>query len=205
METTALELVPAALRLRGEAFATLLAQPGFGLRGALLVVFLAGLSTAIGQSVVLFANHVSPRRFAASLVVQAALFVLTYMAWAATVWAVASLLLGRAPPFAAAAAAIGLAYAPQLLSFLVLAPFLGGPFGALLSVWTLLTTLLATSVAFELGRGETLLVAFAGWLVAEALQRTVGRPVVWIGRRIRYAVAGTELRPLGAPDGPRRR
>ena len=204
MEATALELVPAAMRLQSDAFQTLLAQPRFGLRGALLVVFLAGLSSAIGQSVMLFANRVSPRRFAASLVVQAALFVLTFLAWAATVWAVGSLLMGRAPPFAAAAAAIGLAYAPQLLSFLVLAPFLGGPFSVVLSVWTLLATLLATSVAFDLQRGETLVVAFAGWLAAEALQRTVGRPIARIGRRIRHAVAGTELRPLEPPPWRRR-
>lgn len=203
MEATALDLVPGALRLQAEAFQTLLAQPRFGLRGALLVVFLAGLSSAIGQSVVLFANRVSPRRFAASLLLQAVLFVLTFLLWAATVWAVASGLMSRTPPFAAAAAAIGLAYAPQLLSFLALAPFLGGPFSVVLSVWTLLSTLLATSVAFDLSRGETLVVAFAGWLASEVLRRTVGRPVVSIGRRIRHAVAGTELRPLDPPSGQR--
>jgi len=204
MESSALELVPHVLRLQPEAFRTLLAQPGHGLRGALLVVFLAGLSTAIGQSVMLFANRVSPRRFAASLVVQALLFVVTFLAWAGTVWATAALLLGGPPPFAAAAAAIGLAYAPQLLAVLILAPFLGGPFGVALSIWTLLTTLLATSVAFDLTRSETVVVAFAGWLAAQALQHTVGRPLARIGRWIRHRVAGTELRPLPTPpDWPR--
>lgn len=203
MDATALDLVPAALRLQPDAFRALLDQPRFGLRGALLIVFLAGLSTAVGQSVMLFANRVSPRRFAASLLVQAVLFVATFVAWAATVWVTAGLLTsGAPPPFAAAVAAIGLAYAPQLFAFLVLAPFLGGPFGVVLSVWTLLATLLATSVAFGLDRWETLLVAFTGWLVANVLQRTVGRPLGLLGRWIRHRVAGTELRPLHAPRRP---
>jgi hypothetical protein len=201
MELTALDLIPGALSLDAEAFRTLLGRPGHGLRGALVIVFLAGLSTAVGQSVMLFANRVSPRRFAASLLVQALLFVLTFLVWAATVWQVAMLQTGQPVAFAAAAAAIGLAYAPQLFNALVLTPYLGTGVGVVLSVWTLLATLQATAVAFDLGPSETLLVALAGWLVAQLLQRTVGRPVARIGRWVRHVVAGTVLRPFDPPPG----
>lgn len=201
MELSAIDLVPNALRLDPEAFRTLLARPDGGLRGALAIVFLAGLSTALGQSVMLFANRVSPRRFVASLFLQALLFVAAFLAWSATVWLTALLLLDRPAPYATAVAAIGLAYAPQLLGFLVLAPFLGGPFGVVLSVWTLLATLVATSVAFDLGRGETVVVAFAGWLVAQALLRTVGRPLARFGRWVRHLVAGTVLEPIPSVTG----
>ncbi len=201
MELTALDLIPAALALDADAFATLLARPRFGLRGALVIVFLAGLSTEFGQSVVLFANRVSPRRFVATLLVQALLFVLTFLAWVATVWLVGTLLMGRPVPFAAAAATIGLAYAPQLLNFLVLTPYLGSGVGVALSVWTLLATLVAIAVTFDLGQGETVLVALAGWLVAQALERTVGRPVARIGHWVRRLAAGTELRPFDPPPG----
>lgn len=198
MEFTALDLVPNALRLQPDAFRTLLSRPDAGLRGALAIVFLAGLSAALGQSVMLFANRVSPRRFVASLFVQALLFVAGFLAWTATVWTTAMLLMDRPAPFTPAVAAIGLAYAPQLLGFLVLTPFLGGPFGVVLSVWTLLATLVATSVAFDLTRSETILVAFAGWLVAQALQRTVGRPLARLGRWVRHRVAGTVLVSIAA-------
>lgn len=204
MLVTALDLIPPALALRPEAFQELLTRPMFGLQGALVIVFLAGVSTSFGQSVVLFANHVSPRRFVASLLVQAVLFMLTFLAWSATVWWTAVLLTGRPAPFAAAAAAIGLAYAPQLFNFLVLTPYLGNGVGAALSVWTLLATLQAVGVTFDLTRAETLLVAVAGWLAAQALQRTVGRPVARIGRWVRHAVAGTSLDPREPPGlGPR--
>jgi hypothetical protein len=197
----ALDLVPRILTLDAEAFAVLLARPGYGLRGALVIVFLAGLSTELGQSVMLFANRVSPRRFLATLLVQAILFVLTFLTWVATVWLVGSSLVGRPAPFAAAAAAIGLAYAPQLLSFLVLTPYLGSGVRVVLSIWTLLATLLAVGVTFELTRGETALVALAGWLVAEVLQRTIGRPLARLGRWVRHQAAGTELRPFEPPPG----
>ncbi len=204
MTPVALDLIPNALALQPEAFEALLSRPGFGLRGALAIVFLAGLSTSFGQSVVLFANHVSPRRFVASLLVQALLFVLTFLAWSATVWVAALVLLDRPAPFAAAAAAIGLAYAPQLFNFLVLTPYLGNGVGAALSVWTLLATLVALGVAFDLSRSETLIVAIIGWLAAQALQRTVGRPVTRLGRRLRHAVAGRKLDPVEPPGlGPR--
>ncbi len=204
MEITALDLIPSTLALDAEAFRALLARPGYGLRGALLIVFLAGVATAFGQSVMLFANHVSPRRFVASLLVQALLFVVTFLVWAATVWGVATLLMGRPAAFAAAAAAIGLAYAPQLFSFLVLTPYLGNGIGWVLSLWTLLATLQATAVTFDLTRFETVLVALAGWLVAQVLQRTIGRPVARVGRWLRHQVAGKELRPFEPPGlGPR--
>ena len=199
MELSALDLVPSALRVQPEAFRELLARPDGGLRGALAIVFLAGLSTALGQSVMLFANRVSPRRFLASLLLQAVLFLAAFVAWTATVWLTAMLLLDRPVGYPTVVAAIGLAYAPQLLGFLVLAPFLGGPFGIVLSVWTLLATLVATSVAFDLGRSETVVVAFAGWLVAQALLRTIGRPLARFGRWIRHLVAGTVLEPIPAP------
>ncbi len=198
---TAVDLIPGSLALDAEAFQTLLARPGYGLRGALVIVFLAGLSTEFGQSVVLFANRVSPRRFLATLLVQAILFVLTFLAWVTTVWLVGTALMGRPIAFAAATAAVGLAYAPQLLNFLVLTPYFGNGVGVALSVWTLLATLQAVGVTFELTRNETVLVALAGWLVAQLLQRTVGRPVARLGRWIRHRVAGTELQPFEPPPG----
>jgi hypothetical protein len=95
----------------------------------------------------------------------------------------------------------GWRYAPQLLSFLVLTPYLGSGVRVVLSIWTLLATLLAVGVTFELTRGETALVALAGWLVAEVLQRTIGRPLARLGRWVRHQVAGTELRPFEPPPG----
>jgi len=187
-------IVRDALALRPAAFAAALALGDAGLRLALLVVFLAGLSTAVGQSVTLFAHHVSPRRFAATLLVQALLFTGGFLAWSAAVWFVAGTLFERPQPLAVAVTATGLAYAPQLLGVFALVPYFGTPLATLLSVWTLVATLMATAAAFELGAGGAVLAAVLGWSLAQALQRTVGAPIVRIGRAVRRLVAGADVR-----------
>jgi hypothetical protein len=187
-------IVADVLALRHEAFAAALADGRAGLRLGLLVVFLAGLSVAVGQSVILFAHRVSPRRFAATLLVQALLFLAAFVTWSAAVWFVAGTFFGSSRPLSLAIAAIGLAYAPQLLSFFVLTPYFGTPIGTVLSVWSLLATLMATAVAFDLAVTEAAAAAGLGWLLAQALQRTVGRPIVRIGRAVRHAVAGVDVR-----------
>lgn len=197
----AVDLVLGALALDPDAFRTLLASEAARHRFGLAVVVLAGLSLALGQSVALFAERVSPRRFAATLLVQALLFAASFLAWAASTWAVARLAFGAALPLRDVVAAVGLAHAPQLFGAFVLTPYLGTPLHTALSVWTLLAVLVATAVTFGVSLGQAVVAGAGGWLLTLLLQRTVGAPIVRWGRRLRTWVAGT--RP-GAPepDGP---
>ena len=98
----ALDLIGQALRLRPEAFALLETQLG-GLRLALWVVFFAGLSSALGQSLALFVNRVTPRRLIAGLVVSAGIF---------AIWLVAGQLFDRDRLFRCGAG-VGLATPPN--------------------------------------------------------------------------------------------
>lgn len=192
--TTPLELVRGALALDPGAFRALLAPAGADPRLGLAVVYLAGLSLALGQSVALFAQRVSRRRFASTLAVQAALYLAAFLVWAVSVWWVARVGFDAARPLRDVVAVVGLAYAPQLFGVLVLAPYLGGPLQALLSVWTLLATLVAATTVFGLTLPQAVACSGGGWLLSQLLQRTVGRPVVRAGRRVRAWVAGV------APD-----
>ncbi|MBW6456012.1 MAG: hypothetical protein K0A98_08990 [Trueperaceae bacterium] len=197
--TTPLDLVRGALALDPEAFRALLAPAAADPRLGLAVVYLAGLSLALGQSVVLFAERVSPRRFVSTLAVQAALFLAAFMVWAVSVWWVARVGFDAARPLRDVVAVVGLAYAPQLFGVLVLAPYLGGPLQALLSVWTLLATLVAASAVFGLTLAQAVACTAGGWLLSQLLQRTLGRPVVRAGRRVRAWVAGIAPDARGAP------
>jgi hypothetical protein len=192
--TNALDLVLGALALDRGAFEALLgAGPQRPPVGG-WVVFGAGLSIAIGQSVALFAVRVSPRRFGASLLVQALLFAASFLVWALSTWWVARLGFDAFAPWRDVVVAIGLAHAPQLLGAFALAPYFGQPLGALLSAWTLASAIVATSVTFGLDLRQAALCAAGGWLLSQLLQRTVGRPVVSVGRRIRNWVVGADPR-----------
>jgi hypothetical protein len=188
----ALDLVHGAFALDRTVFAALLEagtqRPPVGT----WVLFGAGLSFAIGQSVALFAVRVSPRRFAASLLVQALLFAASFFVWALATWGVAWALFDAARALRDVVAVIGLAHAPQLLGALVLAPYFGTPLAALLSAWTLAATIVATSAVFGLALPEAIACAAAGWLISQVGQRTVGRPLLRLGRRVRNWVVGAD-------------
>jgi hypothetical protein len=166
-----------------------------GARFGLAVVLAAGLATAVGQSIALFAVGVRPRRFAASLLVQAALFAIGFLTWATSTWAIATVAFEATVTWRATVAATGLAHAPQLFGAFVLVPYFGTAIGGLLSVWTLLAVWVATAAAFDLSAPQALASSVGGWLLVHVVQRTVGLPLARLSRRLRRAVAGTELRP----------
>lgn len=198
MEPGTLELIGGALRLQAEAFAALELRSG-GVRFALWVVLLAGLSSALGQSLVLFVNQVRPHRLVSSLLLSALLFALSFLFWVASIWLVAEQMFGRERPFVTAVRTVGLAYAPQLFGFFSLTPYFGGAIATMLSIWALLATLVATSVAFDLTLPAAAVCTAVGWLLLFLAQRTVGRPLIWLARRLRQAVAGTRLDPYHTP------
>lgn len=186
------ELTRQALLLREHAFHVIQALAS-GSSLALVIVLLAGLSTAVGQSVVLFVNRVKPRRFVVSLLVSSSLYVFVYLFWALSIWLVGRYLLGSEQSLARVARAVGLGYAPQLFNFLAFMPYFGGPVGALLSLWSLLAILVGVQMAFEVTLWQALLASGAGWLVLQALQRTVGRPLMMLSRWLQRRAAGVEL------------
>ena len=186
-----LDAVIAAWSLDPEAFR----GAATGARFGVAVVLAAGLSIAVGQSLALFAVGVRPRRFAASLLVQAALFSIGFLTWATTTWVVATVGFGGAGTWAATVAATGLAHAPQLFGAFVLVPYFGTAIGGLLSVWTLLAVWVATAGAFDLNATQALAASVGGWLLVHVLQRTIGRPLARLSRSLRRTVAGAELRP----------
>lgn len=191
----ALGLITGALGLSREAFRTLLEGQVAPLRLGLFVTFFGGLSLAAGQSVALFALRVSRRRLGLSLLLQAALYLASFLLWTWSVWLVGSFGFGGERAYVEVAAAIGLAHAPQLFGLLALTPYLGVPLQGLLNAWTLLATLVATTVLFDVSPVQATLCVAGGWLLVQVAQRLVGRPFTSLGVWLRRAATGTELRP----------
>lgn len=182
----ALALDPAVYRL--------LAENGQGLGIALLVVALAGLSEGVGQSIVLFLNRITPRRFLLSLILSAATHAVGYLFWAATIWLVGMRLFGRGDAFVVVARAVGLAYAPQLFGFFILTPYLGSLFSLIISVWTLLATVIAIHAGLELTLWQAVACSGVGWLLVQIGRRTLGRPLLAFERWAENRAAGVPLR-----------
>lgn len=176
-----------------------------------LIVVLAGLSEALGQSLVLFASRVKPRRFVLSLLFSASIYAFSFFFLAFSVFVVGTQVFGRETDVGTIMRAVGLGYAPYLFSFFILAPYFGNPISWGLSLWSLLAVVSGVQVALGLSVLPALLCAFLGWLLLQLVQRTVGRPLVggvrWLRRRVAGAPLATsreELRELfDLPQNPR--
>ena len=186
------ELIRRALALEPAVY-RLLAENGQGLGIALLVVALAGLSEGVGQSIVLFLNRITPRRFLLSLLLSAATHAVGYLFWAATIW-LGMRLFGRGEAFVVVARAVGLAYAPQLFGFFILTPYLGSLFSLIISVWTLLATVVAIHAGLELTLWQAVACSGVGWLLVQIARRTLGRPLLAFERWAENRAAGVPLR-----------
>ena len=137
-----LELISRALRLERAPFVSLLTSPN-SLFISLTVVFLAGLSRGLGQSLVLFVNRIKPRRFSFSLVVSALLYVFGFLFSVLSIWFLATLLFDKTQHFRLVVKVVGLSYAPYLFGVFILTPYFGSFFSMVLAVWRLAALLVA--------------------------------------------------------------
>ena len=117
---------------------------------AVSIVFAAGLSQAVAQSIILFANRVKPLRFFVSLLLAALLFVVGYLFWSLSIWITGLLVLCNPVPWQIVADVLAFGYLPLTFSFFGALPYLGVPILRILSVWNLLAVVVGFSVLAQL-------------------------------------------------------
>ena len=157
------------------------------------ILLLAAISVTLGQSVMLLANKVTRRRFVGSLLLNGALFVVGVLIWVAIFQLIGRFVFGVRLPFLQMVQEISLAYAPLLLGFFVLLPYLGSFLEHVLDIWWLLTMLVALNMTLNLSFTQALFCVLLGWVIIEVLKYTIGRPFIALDRWLRRAVAGTSL------------
>jgi predicted Abi (CAAX) family protease len=154
---------------------------------------LAGLSLAVGQSIILFINQVKPIRFVFSLLLNAILFAFGFLFLVFSVW-----LIGWMPGFVHVPArdlvrALGLSYAPLLFSFLGALPYAGLPILNTLSVWHLLAMVVGVSAVAQVSGASAFAHVAVGWFVLHLLEGTIGQPIAKLGRQLSDRVAGVGI------------
>jgi hypothetical protein len=160
---------------------------------ALLITLAAGFSNAVGQGIILFVNRVRPFRFILSLFLSAVLFVVGWVFWAISTRLAYDIAFEPNSNWGQIGSILGLAYAPQLLSFLIAAPYLGVPISILLSIWSFLSFLTGMEAVLSLSAWQAFLCSGLGWAMLQVLQRTIGRPLKKAGQWLQNTAAGTQL------------
>ncbi len=185
-----LELLKKTLFLNQTAFLEL-SQSGYKL--ALLIVFLAGLSQALGQSIILFINKVSKRRFVFSLLISAIIFTLSFFFLVLSISLTVNFAYHKEESLKSVITITGLAYLPYLFSFFTLAPYFGSFITLSLSLWNLAAIITAVSVVFSLNIYQALAASIIGWLLKQLLKSTIGRPIQELSKLIKKFIAGKTL------------
>ena len=186
------DLIGGAFSLEPEAFRTITRLPS-GQTKALLTVFLAGLSLAVGQSIILFINQVKPLRFVLSLILNAILFAFGFLFLVSSTWLVGWLPGFVSIPWQVLVVDLGLSYAPLLFSFLGALPYAGAPILNVLSVWHLLAMVAGVSAIAQTSAANAFLHVALGWFTWQLLSRTIGQPITQIGRHLTRRVAAVEV------------
>ena len=158
-----------------------------------LVVYLAGVSQAIGNGVVLFLNRVRRLRFVLSLALMGAIYLIGALVTAAATLAHRQPRLRPRPRLPADLAVVALAQAPRLLGFLTLAPYFGEFFDRLLDVWVLTLVLFGLHHGVGMPVQVAALLALLGWAAMRVLAFVFGRPLTYVVTALRHAAAGGPL------------
>lgn len=193
------QLVRGAIALHPEAFKVMTRLPEAN-SIAITVLLLAGVSQAIGQSIILFVNRVKPIRFLLSILMSGFLFVFSYGFWIWSTWLIYKILFQTTIDYPSVYHVLGLAAAPQIFSFLIALPYFGVPLQILLSLWSLLAFVNGFAAIASTGLWGAFWCGVLGWFVLQVLQRTIGRPIAalgtWLSNRTAGAPLVTNLRDL---------
>lgn len=159
----------------------------------LQIVFLAGLSDALGNSVILLANKIRPFRFLFALLANVLLYLFGYLAWAVSLMLIASQIFGLDVDFSFFASVVALSYIPILFSVFTFLPYFGYPINLLLygisTIYLIRILVAATSLTTLNAFGCAIL----GFIFLSVMRATVGRPFVHLGQWVVTTAAGRKL------------
>ncbi len=132
-------------------------------RISLTIVCLAALSHAIGSGVILLINRAPLPILVLSLLIDCLSVVAGYLFWTFTISKIAEWLKRDGVNFQELLIPIGYAYSPQVLNFLSVIPLLGGSIELILSVWSLLTVIVAVRQGLDIKTRWSTLICLVGW------------------------------------------
>jgi hypothetical protein len=101
-----------------------------------MVVLAAGLSEALGQSVILFANRVRPRRFVASLLLTALSYPIGLVLFTLSTILLADQLFGQELMVRQVLLIALWSFTPHLFGVFILTPYAGGFISLCLAAWS---------------------------------------------------------------------
>jgi hypothetical protein len=119
----------------------------------------------LGQSVVLFANRVTPRRFMVSTVMSGVMLIVSVFFYALTIWFIVRFAMGvQRTYFSTVLILVSLSYAPLVFSIFTLLPYMGNFIYQTVRVWSLLALVVGVAAVAQSQFWVGILACLLGWL-----------------------------------------
>lgn len=157
---------------------------------AVTVAILAGASTLLGNSVVLFLNRVRGVRFTLSLLFNGLGFVVLYAVQALIIAVVGYLVTGQRLDVGMSTWAVLLATAPLVFGFFELIPYLGPGIARILQAWGLIALWAIVEVLYQVSHWTALLIVGVGWGAMQLVSWLLSRPLAVMGQAVWRLVTG---------------
>jgi hypothetical protein len=187
-----LHVLGAALSLDPDLLREIASEPDRDLL-IMTICILAGASMMGGQSVVLFVNRVSPRRFVYSLLLYGCVFTIGLGLWASSFWLSAVVLFGTTQPLDMALRIVGLGCAPLIFGFLIALIYFGSSIEWLLRGWSLLITIGLVESSFAFSLWQALVCGVIGWVMMQVVTYVMQRPLSFLRDWLWQSVTGTQF------------
>lgn len=172
------------------------ANPDNG-RIALTVALLAGISTLLGDSAVLFFNRVRGVRFAVSLLLSGLGMIGLYLVQAVVLTLVGDPIVGHEPVAPFVIRGMLLSTAPMVFGVLALIPYFGPAIARLLQAWSVVALWVIVQMLYDTGLWPALLVTAVAWGSMQLISWVMSRPVAFLGARIWRLVSGSTVMITG--------
>lgn len=132
-------------------------------RIARTIVVLAAVSHALGSALILLINRATLTILFVALLIDGLSVVVGYYFWTLTIWRIGQWLQRHSLTYRDLLIPLGFAYAPQVLNFLTLIPWLGQPIELLLAIWSLLAVIVAVRQGLDISTGWAMVICLVGW------------------------------------------
>lgn len=164
---------------------------------SITIAILAGASTLLGNSVVLFLNRVHGMQFALALFVNGLVLVALYAVEAAAVIALGSIFLGGTPPAWLVFRGVMLSSAPLVFGVLALAPYVGPAIARLLQAWSAVILWIIVHALFGGNQWAALAVTLGAWGIMQVASRVIAGPISIVANKAWEKVTGRQLMLTG--------
>ena len=185
-----LRLVGGSLRLDPQAFQAAFDSWPHGTGMLIWIVLIGGVSLMIGQSVVLFANRVSPARFVISLILGAIKFLLDVLVVVLVVWGMANFLSERNWLLGQVGRAVAMASAPYWFSLFFLIPYLGLILERALKIYVILALIVAVQTIFGISFFGAILASVVALVLSQVISGGLGKFLDPLAERITDVLVG---------------